>query len=218
MRTKADLQQKVDDDLLWRRRELFNLRTAIEDSEKNKQRQTALLRAGVAVLYAHWEGFVKRAGSYYLEFVSNQRERAIDLTPNFVAIKFKARIVEAAKSKKISTTHDVIDFFCNHLEDRLKIPHKGIVDTQSNLSSVVLRDVIWTLGLDFSPYETKSNFIDASLLDRRNHIAHGEPLDIDVRDYVALHDEVMTLLEDFRNQIQNAAATDRFLTKSHPIN
>ncbi len=111
MRTKADLQQKVDDDLLWRRRELFNLRTAIEDSEKNKQRQTALLRAGVAVLYAHWEGFVKRAGSYYLEFVSNQRARAIDLTPNFVAIKFKARIVEAAKSKKISTTHDVIDFF-----------------------------------------------------------------------------------------------------------
>ena len=218
MRTKADLQKKVDDDLLWRRRELFNLRTAIEDSEKNKQRQTALLRAGVAVLYAHWEGFVKRAGSYYLEFVSNQRERAIALTPNFVAIKFKARIIEAAKSKKISTTHDVIDFFCNHLEDRLKIPHKGIVDTQSNLSSVVLRDVIWTLGLDFSPYETKSNFIDASLVDRRNHIAHGEPLDIGVKDYLALHDEVMTLLENFRNQIQNAAATDRFLTKSHPIN
>lgn len=211
MRTKADLQQKVDDDLLWRRRELFNLRTAIEDSEKNKQRQTALLRAGVAVLYAHWEGFVKRAGSLYLEFVSNQGKRATDLTPNFVAIKFKARIVEAAKSKKISTTHDVVDFFCNHLQDRLKIPHKGVVDTQSNLSSVVLRDIIWTLGLDISPYETKSKLIDESLVDRRNHIAHGEPLDIGVKEYLELHDEVMGLLEDFRNQIQNAAATDRFL-------
>lgn len=213
MRTKAELQQKVDEDLVWRRREMFNIRTAIEDSHRNKQRQTALLRAGVAVLYAHWEGFIKRAGSHYLEFVANQGKRAADLTPNFVAIKFRARIAEAAKSKKISATHDVVDFFCNHLQDRLKIPHKGVVDTQANLSSVVLRDIVWTLGLDIAPYETKSKLIDESLVDRRNHIAHGESLDIGVKEYLALHDDVMGLLDDFRNQIENAAATDRFLKK-----
>jgi len=214
MRTKADLQQKVDDALVWRRRELFNLRIAIEDSEQNRQRQTALLRAGVAILYAHWEGFVKQAGSHYLEFVSSQGKRAADLTPNFVAIKLKTRIVEAARSKKISSTHEVVDFFCNRLQDRLKIPYKGVIDTQSNLSSTVLRDIIWTLGLDISPYETKCKLIDESLVDRRNHIAHGEPLDIGVKDYVILHNEVMALLEEFRNQIQNAAATDKFLKKS----
>lgn len=213
MRTKAELQQRVDEDLVWRRRELFNLRTAIEDSHQNNQRQTALLRAGVAVLYAHWEGFVKRAGSHYLEFVTNQGKRAADLTPNFIAIKFKARLGEASKSKKISATHDVIDFFCNHLQDRLRIPYKGVVDTQSNLSSVVLQDIIWTLGLDIGPYETKSKLIDESLVARRNHIAHGEPLDIDVANYLTLHDDVMGLLDEFRNQIQNAAATDRFLRK-----
>lgn len=207
------MQQKVDEDLVWRRKELFNIRTVIEDSHENKQRQTAFLRAGVALLYAHWEGFVKRAGSHYLEFVSSQGRQAADLTPNFIAIKFKTRITEAAKSKKISTTHDVVDFFCNHLQDRLRIPHKNVVDTQSNLSSVVLREIVWTLGLDIAPYETKSKLIDESLVDRRNHIAHGEPLDIDIKEYLVLHDDVMNLLDTFRNQIQNAAATNRFLKK-----
>jgi hypothetical protein len=79
---------------------------------------------------------------------------------------------------------------------------------------VVLRDIIWTLGLDIAPYETKSKLIDESLVDRRNHIAHGEPLDIGVAEYLVLHDEVMNLLEGFRNQIQNAAATNRFLKKT----
>lgn len=213
MRTKADLQHKVDEDLVWRRRELFNIRTAIEDSHINPHRQIALLRAGVAVLYAHWEGFIKRAGSHYLEFVANQGRSAAELTPNFIAIKFRARLVEAAKSKKISATYDVIDFFCNHLPDRLRIPHKGVVDTQSNLSSTVLRELVLTLGLDISPYETKSKLIDESLVERRNHIAHGEPLDIGVQDYLELHDEVMGLLDEFRNQIQNAVATDRFLKR-----
>jgi hypothetical protein len=67
--------------------------------------------------------------------------------------------------------------------------------------------------LDITPYETKKQLIDSSLVDRRNHIAHGDTLDIGVADYVLLHDEVMGLLEEFRNQVQNAAATDQFLNK-----
>lgn len=211
MRTKSEFQQRVDDDLVWRRRELFNIRTSIENSDENNGKQNALLRAGVAILYAHWEGFVKRAGSYYLEFVVSQGHRGSELTSNFIAIKLKSQIGEAAKSKKISSTHEVVDFFCNQLENRLRIPYKNIVDTQSNLSSSVLRDIIWTLGLDSVPFEIKNKFIDESLVNRRNHIAHGEPLDIDVDDYRELHNEVMNLLDSFRTQVQNAVATNRFL-------
>lgn len=79
MRTKAELQQCIDDDLIWRRRELFNIRAAIEDAQGNAPKQAALLRAGVALLYAHWEGFVKRCGTHYLEFVSNQGKGDVPL-------------------------------------------------------------------------------------------------------------------------------------------
>lgn len=211
MRTKADLQQRIDDDFIWRRRELFNIRAAIQDSQDSAPKQAALLRAGVALLYAHWEGFIKRCGVCYLEFVSNQGKRAAELTPNFIAVKFKTRLSEAAKSKKASATHELVDFFCTRLEHRLKIPHKGVIDTQSNLSSAVLREIVWALGLDMGPYETKKHLIDSRLVDRRNHIAHGDTLDISVPDFVTLHEEVMLLMEEFRTQVQNAAATDHFL-------
>lgn len=211
MKTKAELQQATDDDLIWRRRELFNIRTAIEDANGNAQRQSALLRAGVALLYAHWEGFVKRCGTYYLEYVASQGRKGRELTANFIAIRFKTRLAEAAKSKKVSSTNELVEYFTSKLDERLRLPHKGIVDTQSNLSSTVLREIVWTLGLDVSPFETKSQLIDNRLVDRRNHIAHGEPLDIGVAEYIQLHDEVIALMDEFRNQVQNAVATDQYL-------
>lgn len=211
MKTKDELLQKIDDDLIWRRRELTDFRIAVQDAGQNQGRRSALLRAGVALLYAHWEGFVKRCGTYYLEFVANQRKKASELRINFIAIKLKSRLVEASKSRKPSASAELVEFFCNKLGDRLRIPYKGMIDTESNLSSSVLREIVWTLGLDMAPYETKCHFIDSSLVGRRNHIAHGDLLDIDVDEYLELHDEVMVLIDTFRNQLQNAAVSDGFM-------
>ena len=211
MKTKEELLQKIDDDLIWRRRELSDFRVVVQNPGENAGRRSALLRAGVTLLYAHWEGFVKRSGTYYLEFVANQGKIASELRVNFIAIKLKSRLIEASKSNKPSASAELVDFFCSKLGDRLRIPHKGIVDTKSNLSSSVLREIVWILGLDMSPFETKCHLIDSSLVDRRNHIAHGDSLDIGIDDYLALHDEVMALIDAFRNQVQNAAITDGFM-------
>lgn len=210
MKTKDELLQKIDDDLIWRRRELSDFRAIIQTAGLSPNRESALLRAGVALLYAHWEGFVKKSGTYYLEFVANQGVKASDLKSNFIAIKLKSRLAEASKSNKPSASEELVDFFRSKLGDRLRLPYKGVIDTQSNLSSSVLREIVWCLGLDMMPYETKRQLIDSSLVDRRNRIAHGEALDIGVKDYLDLHDEIMSLIDTFRNQLQNAAALDEF--------
>lgn len=211
--TKDHFVAKSDDDLIWRRRELTDFRSVIEKRDLSPLRRTSLTRAGVALLYAHWEGYVKVAGSAYLEFVSNQRNRGSDLKPNFLAIKLKAKISEVAKSKKNSSANDLIDFFCTKLSANLRLPHKGIVDTESNLSSKVLEEILWTLGIPQHDFETKSNLIDSSLLNRRNHIAHGSPLDVDLTDYLALHSEVLGLMDRFRTLLQNAVVNDDHLRK-----
>lgn len=69
------------------------------------------------------------------------------------------------------------------------------------------------LGLDYSPYATKEKIIDERLLGLRNNIAHGKYLTIDLRDYLELHSEVITMLNTFRNQIDNSANTQSYLRR-----
>ena len=75
IRTLEQLYDKLSDELTWRKKELTSLKLLSESSGIATDRQIALLRALVALLYAHWEGFIKNASSAYIEYVSFQRLR-----------------------------------------------------------------------------------------------------------------------------------------------
>lgn len=211
IRTPEQFIGKVDEQLIWRRKELTDLRVLVERSRDNTSQQSMLIRAGVALLYAHWEGFIKTTGTYFLQFVSAQRLTHAQLKPNFVSIILRVRLNVANSSKKVSTTGDVINFFCTKMESRANVPTKNVIDTESNLSSSVFNEILWMLGLDETPYSTRKIIIDNRLVSSRNCIAHGEALRIKVDDYLALHDDVMALLEEFRNQIQNSCVEKKFM-------
>lgn len=65
------LVDNLDNDLAWRIKELSIIKNKIPQAKNNEQE--ALIRAGVTILYAHWEGFVKNAAECYLNFVSLRR-------------------------------------------------------------------------------------------------------------------------------------------------
>lgn len=81
---------------------------------------------------------------------------------------------------------------------------------KSNLSSEVLREIAYILGLDYKEYETKAKLIDETLLKNRNEVAHGKYLLIDVEQFVELHKTIIDLLDLFSNQISNAASTQAY--------
>lgn len=87
------------------------------------------------------------------------------------------------------------------------IPYKTAVDTESNLSARVLREIIFTLGFDYSFYEPKEKLLESKLLKKRNHIAHGEDIDIEDVDYDELHATVIELMNCLYNQIENGAVS-----------
>lgn len=211
IRTQDELIKQVDQQLIWRRKELTEIRTLIEGCHKDCSRQRTLIRAGVALLYAHWEGFVKIAGTYLLEYISEQRCIHADLNPNILSIILRKHINTAKYSKKVSVNGELVEFFCTKMQSRARIPTKDVIDTGSNLSSSILYEILWVLGLDEAEYTTKKYLIDEKLVNRRNHIAHGEPLDISVNDYFTLHDEVQGLLDKFRTQVQNACVNKTFM-------
>jgi hypothetical protein len=76
-----------------------------------------------------------------------------------------------------------------------------------------LKDITDILGIDFSEYKTKSKLIDEKLLKTRNEIAHGEYSGVDRNEYIELHQEIINLLDLFKNQIENAASEKRFKRK-----
>ena len=79
------LQDNLDGDLVWRTKELSIFRKTIPTQEGAKQ--TVLIRAGIPLLYAHWEGFIKYAAECYLQFVALQKLKHNELDYCFIALK-----------------------------------------------------------------------------------------------------------------------------------
>ncbi len=99
----------------------------------------------------------------------------------------------------------------NKMDSRSSIPFKNAINTESNLSSKVFKEIIWCLGVDYSFYETKEKFIDSKLLGRRNHIAHGQNMDINISEYSEMRETVIDMMTNFKTQIENCAITKEYL-------
>jgi hypothetical protein len=212
IRTAEQVSDALSKDLIWRRKELTALRFLIE-STRQPDENHSLLRASVALLYAHWEGFIKNAALIYLEFVRLQRLKNKDLAANFVAISVRSKLKAAQASDGIASHLAVTKFFLSEMEDRGNIPNT--ISTKSNLSSLVLKEIVLALGLDFSFFEPKAILIDEKLVGTRNTIAHGEHVLISRSDYEAVYHQILSMLDHFRTQVENAVAMKRF--SSNPI-
>lgn len=210
IRTTTQLSERLDEEIVWRKRELRFIKSLV-DQNQNKPREATLIRSGVTLLYAHWEGFVKNAATAYIEFVNRQNLKYEELADNFVALAMKRKLGDAQETNKATKFTEVAVFFRSGLSEQSSIQWKNAIDTESNLSSVVLREIICTIGLDYSIYETKKELLDSTLLNSRNKIAHGERLLIDCDTYNQLHKEIIALMDLLLNQIDNAAYTKAYL-------
>jgi len=210
IRTLDDLSNSLSSQLAWRKKELSEIKYLIESRSIPKHKKNVLIRSSIAMIYAHWEGFLKIAGRYYLEYISSQRLKNSELSKSFLTISLSSSSRLLENSKKYSTYGSVIDFFENDLESRALIPFKSIIDTESNLSSSVLKEIIWCLNLSYDSFEIKEKLIDEKMLAKRNHIAHGEYLEIESEDIIYLRDEILALMIEFKNQIENSALTKSF--------
>ena len=205
IRTKEDLIDKIAIDHVWRIREISEFKSLIQLSTLSQSRKKVLCRAGVALLYAHWEGFVKKAGSFFLEYVSLQRLPVSELKSNFITLMMKNNIDAATESKKYSAFDKFTDFLITKQANRSKVPFKNIVNTQSNLSTTVLKEITWCLGIEYKLFESKEKLIDLKLVGRRNHVAHGEDMSVETGDFIEMAEEVIELMKIFRNLVENSA-------------
>lgn len=213
IRTLEQLSDKLSEELAWRKKELSILKSLIDSKSFESGRRKVLLRSGVTMLYAHWEGFVKVSANSYVEFVAMQKLAYNQLANNFIALAMKDQLDEAKDTKKATIYNEVAEFFMTRLNERSVIKYEFRIAT-SNLSASVFKEIISMLGLDYSLYESKEVFINKRLLEKINLIAHGNYLDIDEKDYDELHTIVIGMMDTLRNQIDNAASTKQYCCQS----
>ena len=207
VRSLDTLNRYLDDDLYWRKKELTTLNLMLHKCRPHEKE--ILLKAGTCILYAHWEGFIKSAATGYVQLVARQGLRLRDLKPNFVALALRSEISSAGKPNESVT---LVEKLLSGLLDRARIDWEGSISAGSNLNFERFLDILKVLGLDETPYDSKKHYIDRKLLEKRNLIAHGERVNMDEDEYEEVRIEITGLVQRFRDDVENAAATEAFLS------
>lgn len=217
------LYDLIEKDYAWRISELSNYRSALI-LEHNEKAQKAKIRAGVALLYAHWEGFIKQLANWYYEFVSCQSNNISDLSDSFASIILRAELNVLENSNKLKDHQRVIKMIFEGMNKTAFFSSKSPIKT-SNLKFEIFEDVCILLGIN--PLEFESRYkrkfdrniqltIDEDLVGQRNSIAHGEYLPVSIEEFKKLYDIVVNgFLFNFKEIVMDCALNKRYLRETN---
>ena len=74
----------------------------------------------------------------------------------------------------------------------------------------MFKEILNSIGLDFSIYETKQKYIDTDLLSNRHGIVHGEKVFITETEFDETLKNILDIMEQFKDQILDAAINERY--------
>jgi len=164
----------------------------------------ALLRALVAMSYAHWEGYVRTCANRYFEHLTLRKKPFIELERQIYVNSFLGRI-DALHRGRVS-----LDERCKLINDildngsvRFSFLNPDLIDTKSNLNTDVIKDICTICGVESDFFEQNRTFLDVLLLKRRNAIAHGQQEYIQTDEIDGFVAKALDLMSFFRNLLEN---------------
>lgn len=226
IRTKADFENRMDEESGWRIQELAHIRKMAGRAQDGTPSSRVILRTGHTLLYAHWEGWVKNVGHFYLEFIKGTRVLTKDLTDPLAGSALLSELRKYYDSSKSENVSELARFVLSTAPGLRARFHAATIDTGSNLTYALFKDILMKLGLDEKKYATKQNLISTQLVHTRNTVAHGEhtrvhgdrkvdgddrPITLSSEGYIELHDQVVGLLQDFHADVLEAVRKDSHL-------
>lgn len=211
IRSLLELQDTLDKDIIWRKKEFTTLKFMIMDARKHEEK--ILIRSAITLLYSHWEGHIKHCAISYLIYLKYKAPSYKQMTHNFIQLSLGEVFRSGFSVTRFSSQKDIFEYITKEHDGKFDIDEKMIIDTDSNLKYDVLLNILGQLGLNQKAYELKENFINSKLLKCRNAIVHGEQIDLKELNntYIELEKELLSMIELFRNLVQNAANNKEYL-------
>ena len=209
-RTESDLSDQLDSNLTYRLKEISDIKRAILDA--NPLSRDILLKALVALSYAHWEGYVKFSAQKYFEFISLRKHTYEKLDPQFYINSFLMRLGAMQQNKPgIHDRSNLVREILESRSGRFSYVHPTLINTGSNLKFDIFKDICLICGVDSNKFIDKENFMDVILLKRRNSIAHGDVSVVGVDEMDSLADETIGLMRSFKNELENRIYSKEYL-------
>jgi hypothetical protein len=217
-----DLQNKIHEDLAWRKQEISNIKSIVGQSD---DLDSHIFRSTQVMIASHWEGFLKQSASTYINYVFSQDRNVWDFSHNIIALAFFDVIRGCAETKYPgSDGHDKFAekiLKANFIDNKInKIGGaKWKVDTEGNPGTGTLARILKSIGVEGSlnmpeaEWETTKKFIDEQLLKDRNAIAHGGKDKILKEDIVLRIDRLLRLLDSLGEAIMDAAISESYIRK-----
>lgn len=208
IRSKDELQDRVNNDIAQRKKEIINLKGLLmKAKDKN---ELLLAKCLVVMSYSHWEGFVKNASRYYMMYIRQKGFSSDRYSQNLRSSLFYRQIMKNTDSvvNKIVLTED-----CLYNNRDLIIDEDDLCDTESNLDYKTLKKILYNVGLRSTVFDTKEIFINERIVGDRNKFAHGELQPYTTKEAMEIADEVIDLMDKYKTEIDNAADLTSYL---HP--
>ncbi|MFN9623485.1 MAG: MAE_28990/MAE_18760 family HEPN-like nuclease [Cyanobacteriota bacterium] len=191
-------------DLDWREAEIASMRLLLNRKDISSKQIEVLLRAAWALLYAHYEGFVKYCLTLFYEEISIRSVKCESLpisTQVFALTKVLKKIRVLPPADMIA---EVTNFKTKHLASLASFPE---VDTDSNLWPETLIALLASADLDSRTVERNRPQLK-TLVSRRNEIAHGQKNFIaEYRYYLAYEAAVYEVMYDLALQVEARLAS-----------
>lgn len=208
IRTKSELQAAIENERSWRRKELTNILFLIQGA-RAKDKST-LLRAGVLLLYSHWEGFIKKSTQYFFMYLNSKGERYSNLKMNFRSLGILNQFQNDFPYKQFNSYLVTTQFLLNKCKDEnFYLDVERHIDTRSNLNLEVVKELSMKLGISSEVFENNGVHIDNRLLKYRNAISHGENTELngeysmDETWYKDLYTRINELMDHFVSVLLN---------------
>lgn len=177
-------------DLEWRESELVILKKALLQTSIGSQQENTLLRANLALVYAHYEGFCKFSIGVYIDALNKLKIPRKDLNWKLALLSMNSFIADVKnESQPAEVFLKLSQEFNNQIE--LIAQYEQLSDI-SNLWPDLLILLLQKYNLS-SSIVSDNKLILESLVTKRNQIAHGKGLLVKTRSELEKHYEVATL-------------------------
>ena len=207
----AEVRAELEEELTRRLDEVRFFRNQLSEFDKLEEKER-YCQCLIVMLYAHFEGFWKSAFSIYLKTINQERIACKDAVEHIVAASmsdlfaalsdpnskssfFRRSAPDDSKLHRFARQSE----FAGRIDDAfatvVAIPVDDVVDTESNLTPIVVRKILFRLGFSYEEFKSEEGTIN-ELLRRRNDIAHGSSrMGVPVNSYTNLESAVIGVMK-----------------------